>query len=679
MTPPAKRAKVRRAAPAQQTAARRVRLRSTAPTDASLPPRAQASQDAGVLAEVTDCPQSSPDVEVVAELTADEAEARKRAKAALDGDLIDLTALSSDEGEDATVARVDALRASPAAADAAAAATLGPCLLAAAAAGGADILSSLLQQGADVGLADRDGSTALHCASRDADVEATEAVLESGTSASRKDTGGDTPVHGAAVDLRHRSGVHAALFALMDSLQTGDDPAALRGLVEGDNSPLCDAVNHNEMLAMKYLVMRGCAGMDHAAVEKALRPALLKARKCHDSGFLAYLRGSPVHVRTPSGGLFCVLAYNDSLIAELEASLSDVLDIPGCKRGSLTLSYKGKLLDKAEHFSSYQLLPLALAPDLKAPPLLDGCVHVVSDAVAAFFRAVADSSVADVARCVEDSGIDLNMHDCFGIIEAYAHGRSGCPDANWMNTRGALPTALWDAVHMVRAPLVTKLLSLGADFKTRLLVDAFPSGSFTGPGAADLDCGGETLLHAAARLRSPAVTAALIKAGADVNARCGAVCPGIIVADATPLYWAVRCGNVATVRLLLAFDANPRARCSELGSGRSLAVRNTGTLLHLAASRVPSGGGGPSCDDMEASRGAIISLLAMAGAGLNAVDQNGKTALHLAAHYNCLAAIDALLAAGANVHALDKSGKTPHAEAVSYNHAAAAARLSVGH
>ena len=190
--------------------------------------------------------------------------------AALEGDLIDLTALSSDEGEDAPVTRGDVLGASPAAADAVAAAELGPPRrLSAAAAGGADVVSSLLQQGPDAGSADRDGSTALRCASRDDHVEATEAVLESGTSASRKDKGGDTPVHGAAVDLRHRSGVHAALFALMDSLQTGDDPVALRGLVEGDNSPLCDAVDHNELLAMKYLVMRGCAGIARAVARTA--------------------------------------------------------------------------------------------------------------------------------------------------------------------------------------------------------------------------------------------------------------------------------------------------------------------------------------------------------------------------------------------------------------------------
>ena len=636
----------------------------------------KASQEAGALAEFTAGAQSSPDVEVVADLTADEVEARKRSKAALDGDLIDLTALSSDEGEDAAVARVDvlALFAEPAAAEA----PLAPRLLAAAVAAA---LPSLLEQGVAAGVADRDGSTELHSAERDGHGEATEAapssVLESGLSAPRKDAVGDTPVRGAAGSLRSRGGVHASLFAQLDSL-TGDG-AALRGLVEGDKSPLCDAVSHNEMLAMKYLVMRGCSGMDHAAVEKVLWPALLMARKCADSGFLAYLRGSPVHVRTPSGGLFCVLAYNDSLIAELEASLSDVLDIPRCKRGSLTLSYKGKLLDKAEHLRSYQLLPLALAPDLEAPVHLDGCVHVVSDALAAFFRAVADGSVTDVARCVKDSGIDLNTHDIFGVIEAYAHGRSGCPDEYWLNTRNARPTALWDAAHMGRAPLVTELLSLGADFKTRLLVDAFPSGAFTG--AAELDCGGETPLHAAARLRTPAVAAALIKAGADVNARCGAVCPGVIVADATPLYWAVRCGNVATVRLLLAFDANPRARhvvweCSEPRSGRSLAVSNTWTLVHLAASRLPSGAGGPSCDDMEASRGEIISLLAMAGAYVDAADQTGRTALHCAAQHNWLVVIGALLAAGADASVRDKSGKTPHAEAVSCNHAAAAARLS---
>ena len=212
---------------------------------------------------------------------------------------------------------------------------------------------------------------------------------------------------------------------------------------------------------------------------------------------------------------------------------------------------------------------------------------------------------------------------------------------------------------MGRASLVAKLLSLGADVSTRLLVDAFPTGSFTGPGAAGLDCGGETPLHAAARLRTTTLAAALIKAGADVNARCGTeASPTTIVADATPLYWAVRCCNLATVQLLLAKGADPRARHLWKCQGQDV---RTWTLLHLVASQAfdPAKAGGSSCEDFEASRGAIISVLVTAGADVNAVDLNGNSALHIAALFDCRAAVIALLAAGADAEVRDARGETP--------------------
>ena len=235
------------------------------------------------------------DVEVLAVLTVDEIEARKRRRAESDGSLIDLTALEADEEEAAAVARGKALRAKRAAADAAAAAKkaatkLGLRLLSAAAAGNVDALSDLVRQGADVLFADDHGCTALHFAARNGRVEAIQALLKkAGVSASHEDKHGNTPVHEAITDLRDRAGVHTAFFALVDSLSAPD----LRRLVVGHRSALCHAVQKGEELAMQYLVLHGCAGLDFVAVREALQPALLKAQETKNRrGFMDFLHRS---------------------------------------------------------------------------------------------------------------------------------------------------------------------------------------------------------------------------------------------------------------------------------------------------------------------------------------------------------------------------------------------------
>jgi ankyrin repeat protein len=71
-----------------------------------------------------------------------------------------------------------------------------------------------------------------------------------------------------------------------------------------------------------------------------------------------------------------------------------------------------------------------------------------------------------------------------------------------------------------------------------------------------------------------------------------------------------------------------------------------------------------------------MKALVSAGADVNAVCQDGRTALHYAAHYNCPDTIDALLAAGADAGARDKHGKTALAVAMHFKNAAAVSRLS---
>jgi ankyrin repeat protein len=657
----------------------------------------------------------------VADLTVHDVEARKRRRAEAVGAVVDLTTLPSDSEEEQAVARGAALRAKRAAAESAKtrALKLQPLLFDAAEAGDAAEISRLLKRGADACAADGDdGSTALHFAARGGHVKAVEALLDAGASALCTDQDDVTPVHDAIVAyLEGNDPDFSALTSLLLKLQPGNG----RALVFGDDSPLCFALRacggdvDAALNLVKLLVARGCGSMDYPAIRDVLRPAVLMARDFDDSALLQYMRGSPVYLRHSSFDPDCVLAYDDDSVSDIEAIYSAMFSW-GCCKGHVTLSFEGKVLDKDECLGFYQLPVREL--DLEASPHRDGCVHIVSDAVVDFFHAVCDGKVAELARCVKDDHgveIDLDAHDCFGLIEDHAPERSDCPDKHWCDSRDARPTALWDAVHMGRASMVNKLLSLGADVNTCLLVDDFPAHTFAGEcqdKAEHLGYGGETALHAAARLRSTEIASALLKAGANVNERCGAEHRTRRVAGATPLYWAVRCGNVAMVKLLLANGADPCAECVSTSGPKMSATDPSGApvllpmlLAAVLRSRHESK---KASDGAGTSRSLIIGALIAAGADVNlrtaagstplmlaaryaplaiavllrhdpdvaAVDMHGKTALHVAAEHDQVAVIDALLVAGADLGARDASGNTPLATAMACGQSAAVSRLS---
>ncbi|MXX33325.1 MAG: hypothetical protein F4107_13940 [Gemmatimonadetes bacterium] len=141
-----------------------------------------------------------------------------------------------------------------------------------------------------------------------------------------------------------------------------------------------------------------------------------------------------------------------------------------------------------------------------------------------------------------------------------------------------------------------------------------------------------TPLHLAATSNpDPEVVAALLAAGADLNAISG---EGMF-----PLHHAAANPNPAVAAVLL-----------DAGADVNALSRTGQTPLHEAAGRV--------------SNPAVVELLHAAGADVNPRDSNGHTPLHTAAWYNSAAGIvNALIAAGADVNARDPEGYVPSGRA----------------
>ena len=148
----------------------------------------------------------------------------------------------------------------------------------------------------------------------------------------------------------------------------------------------------------------------------------------------------------------------------------------------------------------------------------------------------------------------------------------------------------------------------------------------------------------AARFGDIPVASCQLEHGADVNA-------GVGNHSRTPLHWAVINVRPAMVRFLLAtpgIDANKKA----------------------------GNGGSPMVESGFKGSAEVAGLLANhPGIILDATNNDGNTALHLAAAGGHLAVVNTLLAANAIVNTLNAAGLTPLGEAVANGRNAAARRL----
>ncbi|RYP54685.1 hypothetical protein DL768_000621 [Monosporascus sp. mg162] len=221
-----------------------------------------------------------------------------------------------------------------------------------------------------------------------------------------------------------------------------------------------------------------------------------------------------------------------------------------------------------------------------------------------------------VARLLLDKGADIDAQDeYFGRTALHrAAGGGHVQVLKLLLERGAdvdavnnwNRTALHRAAGAGREAVVGLLLEQGADTTLKDTVQ------------------GATALHAAADGGHTAVVSLLIGKGADVKARNDEKW-------ATPLHWAARRGHEGTVRRLMEHGAEIAARDK---SGM--------TALHEAAAN---------------GRDGVIQFL-LDQIDIGAEDDQGATPLHWAAAGGHEVATALLLSKGANAQAVDKEGRT---------------------
>lgn len=125
---------------------------------------------------------------------------------------------------------------------------------------------------------------------------------------------------------------------------------------------------------------------------------------------------------------------------------------------------------------------------------------------------------------------------------------------------------------------------------------------------------------------------------------------GTLGAGATPLMRAAKKGDVEMMRVLLAHGADPTLRTK------------TGTETLMFASGLGGAGRFTAFEDKQATEADFIEAATLClerGADINAVSENGQTALHLAVTVRSESFIAFLLERGARVDIKDKQGRTP--------------------
>ncbi|MBC6403090.1 MAG: ankyrin repeat domain-containing protein [Hyphomonadaceae bacterium] len=196
------------------------------------------------------------------------------------------------------------------------------------------------------------------------------------------------------------------------------------------------------------------------------------------------------------------------------------------------------------------------------------------------------ATAADVRRCLA-AGAEVNARAgslSDGVVVEGGDGFAGVFGALLGAAVAKARTGGWTPLHFAArygtTETVVALIKAGADIEARAEDISYNDGQmmFMRGGTRD----GWTPLYLAARYGTTETVAALIKAGADVNARAAG--------GLTPLHFAARYGDARTVATLIKAGANTRAKTNDGRLPADLAedndkVRNHDIFRALNAAR----------------------------------------------------------------------------------------------
>ena len=518
-----------------------------------------------------------------------------------------------------------------------------PVLCAAAQGGSAEVVSELIAAGADVSAQDMNGGTALHYASLKGSADTVTVLLSAGADVHTKLPGGETALHcagrgGSAAIVRQLLHAGAKLVnrsygeTPLHSAGRGGSAEAVRMLVAAGadvRATNCDGMTPLHVAAAgrggaSVIEALVAAGADVRATDRYNETALNRLRLTE---FVAAAR-----VLLAAGADACATDRYGNTVLHAAARCGDVAGVRLAMAVSRcevdVVNGAGETaLHVASRYGNVECVETLLAEGADALVKATGgqtVLHVVdnSQLVAVLQAAGANVNAKDKRgrTALHCAAINDNLLIPFDLISALLAAGAKARAAD----NGGLTALHWAAASLSPAA-VRVLLAADADVTA-------------------VDDDGETCLHWATSHPSPynrlagVMVSTLLRAGAKAGARDKR--------GQTPLHGAARGGLLAAASLLL---GDPLAWCAGTRRGAADA---------------------PAVAPAKATH---------TEADVNAADQDGQTALHLAALRGDARMVALLLRHGAHPTPVNVSGGTPLTAAAALGHAAIVTQLPAEH